>query len=163
MQVGELSVLFELVADALEAAGGELGPDIVVELSRLDLSPAVADGMIDLIQQFEARESEAKALASPHTSRARAAALAAEELKHYLEGRMEAAGVEQLRGARHSCRLQDNPAPIIRWPGKPETIPLPFQRVKIDLDPNAAKLAHRRGDLPPEFEVTTGRHLRIVG
>lgn len=154
--------LFVILADDLADAGGEITPAIAAELDALPLSVATSDGIIDMIRSAEAEELDAKALAAPHVARARAAALRAENLKSYLQRRMEAEGVDKLSGPRHQCRLQDNPGPKITWPGAPATIPYPFQRTKVELDPNAAKAAYYQGTLPDGFVVETGRHLRIV-
>lgn len=153
--------MFCILVDDLIAAGGEVTPAIAAELDALPLDVQTSDALIDMIQAAEVDEADAKALAAPHVSAALAASNRAKNLKAYLKARMEGEDVAALKGPRHSCRIQPG-APSITFDGDPETIPAAFRRVKYELDPNAAKLALSRKELPDVFTVTPKKTLVIV-
>ena len=153
----------DAIKESLQRSGGELVIELRRDLDALDLvGREKADSLVDAIRHFEAIESTNKSDAAVFLAAAKIGTRAVECLKAYLLERMLALGLDHLAGPRHECRVQLNPGPSITWPGKPDTIPYAFARTKVELDPNAAKIAYHQGRLPEGFVVTHGRHLRIV-
>lgn len=165
MNTQTLETRYRRIAEALEQTGGVIEPEIAKELNSVDFRAwEKADPIIDLIKIAEADEAAADAEAAPILARAKRSKRTADNLKVWLLSRMLALQVRHLEGPRHECRTQASPDKI-EWPGKPDTIPIPFRRVKTELDPNAVKLANVQGvDLKAlGFTVEDNRrHLVIV-
>lgn len=156
------------IAEALAGTGGTLAPEIVQELDAIDvLDWTKADPIVDLVQRFDAEEARHQAAAdailaqaAPHTSRAKAAAKAAEQLREYLRTRMLALKVDRLEGPLHLARLQRNGQPTFKL-ADPKAVPPELQKVTITLDTDKARVAYKAGTLPDGVKADLGWQLRI--
>jgi hypothetical protein len=113
---------------------------------------------------FRALETSAQAdenFARPWVERAARKQSAAIRIKAYVQRCMEQAGQERVESERGGARLQNNPQPSVTFEGDAKTLPVPLQKVTVELDKRAAAaLAAAGGSLPAGVKVERGKHLR---
>lgn len=161
LKLYELADEFRRIGEAIEAADGEVSDGLLAELEAIEAAlPEKCDSVATIVREREASARALREEADRLTMRARADEGAAARLKGYLKSSLEAAGLTSVKGARFTVGVQNNPVSI-RWPGDPDSIPDGFRRVVFSLDGEAAKSAHKAGELPAAFEVHQGTHLRI--
>lgn len=154
---------FRHIAVALEQTGGEITPEIAQELDDVRLRDpwTRADPIVDLVVNLELDADRFKAEAAPIVARQKTATKAAESLREYLKARMQREQLDNLQGPRHHVQIRKNSAPKIEWQGE-GPVPVPFQRVKIELNATKAKVAYEEGTLPPGFKAEIGECLVVL-
>jgi len=113
----------------------------------------------NLEAEANALNEEAKHLAR----RAKAAKMAAERLEEYILWNLGKLGLTKADAGIFHVRVQSNSMPTVEFTGDPSALPPKFQRVKVELDREAARQASERGEqLPSGVTVTKKTHLRIT-
>jgi hypothetical protein len=158
--------------EEIRAAGGELSPELAELLDKVELDLAVKAERValyvrELIATGRAIREEQERLAARvhHVERA------AESLKTYLKLQLERAGIPKIDGKLVVVRVQKNP-PSLKCSMTPEDLwrhygpesaaSLVEQRITYHLRGRELLAAYRDGaDLPPEFSIEQGTHLRI--
>ena len=164
MKLYEIPGLYQAIDQALEETGCEITPEIQ---EQLDAADAALEDKVDriaaIIRNATAEEEACKAEAAHFRDRATAAANKAASLKRYLQDNLEALGRDRVQGARFKVGVYQNSVPSIKWTRLPEEAPEAFQRVRIEVDGQAAhKWLKEHGELPSGFQVERGRHLRVT-
>ena len=141
--------------------GGEITPEIEAELNGIAGAfeakvERVALYVRNLLTTADAAASEADRL----ECLARSRRAAADGLKSYLLTQMDRLEKPKVETPLVKVRIQQNSRPAIAWP---EHLPIPeaYQRVTVSLDGQKAYQDWKAGDLPADFIVQQGKHLRI--
>jgi hypothetical protein len=163
MKLYELPGIYATIDQQLDESGGEITPEIQQQLDEADAAlEDKVDRIAALIRNATAEEEACKAEAAHFRDRAQAAANKADSLKAYLQHNLEAIGRDRVQGQRFKVGVYQNSVPSIRWTRMPEDAPLQFQRVKVEVDGQAAQRWLKEGkELPSGFLVERGSHVRI--
>ena len=162
MKLYEISADYREVMEAIEAADGELTPELEARLDavnvalgdKVDVIGAVVRNKMSewLAYSEEARRLQAKAKAALNT---------ANNLKDYFaRNLLVAVGMEKASGRLFSARVAEASVPQIRWESS-DPIPVGFQRVTVELDGKAAQEAYKHGVLPDGFTATRKTYLDL--
>lgn len=160
-----LALIDEWIAEASEdiaAAGGEIPAHLLALLDEAegefkDKVERVALYVRSLTAHVQAVKTEEARL----SGRRKALEGAADRLKKYLHGQLEAAGIPKVVGTLATARIQANPESI-RWTDLPGAAPEKYQRISVSVDIAAVKADWKRtGELPAGFVIEKGSHLRI--
>lgn len=163
LRLYEIAAEWRLIDQAIEEMDGEVPPEILARMDELSaLVPETVDAVAKLVREREAEAGAYHAESQHFAAKAKACQAAADRLKAYLRHHIEACGLDRVKGALFRVALVKNGRPSIRWPGRPEGIPLTYRRISIDLDGPAAYADWKNGTLPEGFEVEHGSHLRIT-
>jgi hypothetical protein len=163
MKLYELPGIYATIDQQLDESGGEVTPEIQ---AALDAADAALEDKVDriaaLIRNATAEEEACKAEAAHFRDRAQAAANKADSLKAYLQHNLEALGRDRVQGQRFKVGVYQNSVPSIRWTRLLEELPQEFQRLRLEVDGQAAqRWLKEMGELPSGFLVERGRHVRI--
>ncbi len=170
--------LFEIMPDLLalnelfEAEGGELGsPEI--EAAFVEWTTTLAseegvklDGYCGLIRTLEGEEAVAKAEAEQFAMKARARANRVKWLKERMRQYLEMTGRSKAgtaTGRTIAIQANGGKQPLFINPTTdPKTLPVEYQRVRVEVDTDAVREALDGGaDLPFAKLESRGSHLRI--
>jgi hypothetical protein len=164
MKLYELTNEWQNLQDRLVESDGELTPDMLWILDRLESElPLHVDNICSLVRGFLAGAEGAKAEAERLTKLSQAREKAASRLKSYLKEHMEKMGTRKVSTDLFAVRIQANP-PCVKTDMPAEALPSRFVRVKTVFDIDKAKLIEAwkaDEELPPGVSVEVGTHLRI--
>jgi hypothetical protein len=163
LKLYDIPIAFARIEAILDAAEGELTPELESELNALEMAlEQKTDGICAMIREAEAAVEAYKAERDRLELRRKVAENRVERLKAYLKDNMERLGRDLVEGEHFRARIQSNTRPSFRWNGANENIPDGFRRVEIKLDGDACYQAWREDRLPDSIDCTKGTHLRIV-
>lgn len=164
-----MASLYELTSELLqlqhyiEADDGELTPETesAIEAIAVDLK-SKAQGYCQIMRNLEtfadglkAEEDRLKALRQIKENAAR-------RLKDRLHECMVKLGMLKIETPLFKLSVCKNSRPSIKWTGSMDELPKEYQRIKVEVDNDAAYQDVKAGkDLPSQFEVNHGTHLRI--
>jgi|SRR6185503_8149213 len=153
---------YDRIEKALVASNGVMTDEVMELVREVDLVAGIkADGLVALMKTAEDEAQRWKREAAEYTALQRAAEARAESIKAALKQRMEAEQLDKIEGPRYGVSLCDSPVSI-KWPGKPDELPMYMQRMKVELDTALARSLYNAGKLPSGFTVERGKHLRIM-
>lgn len=161
LRLYDLPAEFAAIDAAITDLDGELTPELAERLDHLECTlEDKVEAIASLVRTAEAEADYFASEADRLANRKRSATNKASRLKDYLKQNLEALGRDRVKTPRFTVRLQNNSGPSIAWVAE-APIPDGFQRVRVELDGDAARQAWKAGTLPAGFKVVTGRHLRI--
>lgn len=162
MKLYELPTEWAALEAEIEEAGGELSPELLERLDAFeaDLSRK-AEAVCRVILNHDAEAAALQEESRRFAERARVARNTADRLKEYLKRTMEAVGQTKLDAGLFKVAVQRNGQPSVIV-DDPTTLPIEFQRLRIEPDRQALLDALKAGaTLPAEVLVLHGTHLRI--
>lgn len=151
------------IGEVLEENGGELTPEITVQLDALE---GALTGKVERIVLYmrnldataAAADSESMRLAEIGKRKRGVAA----RLKEYLKAQLELAGIPKVETPLCVVRLQRNSRPSISCAVPIEQLPEGFIRIKKEFDKDVAYELWKSGaPLPEGVLVEVGSHLRV--
>jgi len=159
--------LYELAdayRDAIALAddtGGEITPEIESLLDQIEGGiEEKADSIAALCREWKLEALGCKEEKDRLAARQKAAENRIEGLKSYLQFQLERMGIDKVKTKRFNIRCATAGVPSIRWIGE-GSIPSGFDRVKVELDGNAARDAWAEKRLPAGFKVEFSKYLDI--
>jgi hypothetical protein len=164
MKLYEITDEFRLFEDLLEQNGGEITPEMELQLGELEIAlPEKVENIAGLIREKLAYADAAVAERNRLDKLANAAANVAFSLQNYLKRNLEEMGVNRVATERFVVRVQKNSRPAIKWVGG--NPPQEYQRLepaRLVPDMEHAYNQWKAGEeLPEGFVVEHGTHLRI--
>jgi len=159
----ELAAEYAEAVEAMVEAGGDMSEEeLVARLDAIQMAfPLKVENCAIVYRALETSAQADKAFAAPWVERAARKASAAERIRAYVQRCMEQAGQERVESERGGARLQNNSQPSVTFEGDAKTLPVPLQKVTVELDKRAAAaLAAAGGSLPEGVKVERGKHLR---
>ena len=154
----ELEHLWQLI----DAADGELTPELEAALAAVDLADSEkVDAYCRLIRELEGRVELRKAEAARLRDLAAVDENGAERMKARLKDHLERTGRQRIETRLFRVWVQ-NSAPSVVYAGAVENLPREFTRIKVEIDKEALHAAARAGETLPEgVEIVRGTNLRI--
>lgn len=165
MRLYDLAASWELIADEIVDAGGEITPEIASKLDALEsILHAKADAICSLVQRFNRQATAAHAEADRLVKLANVRDRAAGKLAAYLKTCMEMMNTPKIETDIFRVRVQKNGRPAIRCDVDPASLPAEFRKeiTTVSMQADALLEAWKmKRELPPGVMVTQGTHLRI--
>jgi hypothetical protein len=157
----EYAELLEAIYDATEEGNGEIAPENVERLSKLEgeLSQKV-DACCRVLRDMEATQAVCKAEADRLQARQRAVSKHCDWLKGYMKECMEKAHVDKLDAGPFRVAIRSSPesVEILNLDEVPHDYDMPQER-KVAL--STIKQALKAGTPVPGVQLVKGTHLRI--
>jgi len=167
MTLHELTNEWKLIQESIEAADGELTPEIEARMDAFAQAfPVKVDGYCRLIKNLELQAATIAEQAKPFKleakrieARSKSREAAAERLRFRLKEAMQLQGESKIVTDLFTVSVYDI-APAITWMG--ETIPDEFRVETVAVDATAAaKWYKENGWLPEGFQVQPKHAMRI--
>lgn len=163
LRLYEITDALQAIAEELIDNAGELTPELT---ARLDALEGAFDAKVErvalYVRNLEAQADVAKGEAVRLQLLATVRGNAASRLRDYIKTQMEAANRPKVETGLIVARVQKNGQPSVKCDGDPATLPLAYQRTRVELNRAAVIEAWRAGlQLPAGLSVETHTHLRL--
>lgn len=161
LKLYEIATELEAAIDAIEAAGGELTPDVEDALSSWDEAfDRKVERTVHVIRNFEATAEAIKKEAQRLTALASARSKVADSLRDYLRNQMQRIARDRVDLTTVTVRRVRHHTPSIKWTAVGDPPPS-LTRTEVKLDSGLVKAAWQADALPDGFEVSFSEYIVI--